>query len=748
MSTEPIHGDLIEIALAKAPGTQFEDFVNEFLPALLGQSYKPLGGIKDGGADGYMEPIHESVSSVHRFMQASVEEKYESKIRKTIARLRDVEREPHQLQYVTSRDIKHLDQFEERISNDLGVTIRIRDAKYIQNHINDSDVTRAAFNHHLRHLTDYLKSVGASPIIRRSKHVENPEVYVFLAQEIRRNANADKILPGIVDSLILWSLEGTDPDNGKFLTEEEMLAKIDETLPAVSVIVQSKIRERLIALSTGSRDDRKVRWHRSEDKFCLPWESRRFIEAENRADEAVRVEYVNSISDRIDATGIDFTERRREIVKEVTIDAIQTVFEVKGLQLASYLDAKEGTTPDITIADAIREVLDERDDIKQNERQQIFEAAVQVARGVLNYSEDIERQFLLMLSKTYSLLFTLNCEPRILNYFHDMTGDFYLYVGSDMLIRAMSEIYLSEPDQVITNTLRIAAEVGATLVLTEPVVEEAVYNLRASDTEFANSFGKINLPIPYEMAQNSPKILVRAYLYSRIFGGDDTKVSPSWENFVGKFCLHPVLKTTDAFEYVRRSLQTRYKMEYVTTDQLQELADEAQVASISNALKEMKNPDLAQNDARQAVAVYGRRREAGETAESTEFGYRSWWLTGESRILGTTKELVAANGGVRYIMRPEFLLYFLSLAPAAEAARLTFSAIFPSQLGIKLSRKLPKETFRSLMEKLNEAADMDEPERKTAMAYFADKMKSDFEKRYDSAVNRGIDDVAARLDER
>ena len=264
-----------------------------------------------------------------------------------------------------------------------------------------------------------------------------------------------------------------------------------------------------------------------------------------------------------------------------------------------------------------------------------------------------------MISRTYSLLFTLNREPRILEYFHDMTGDFYLYVGSDQIIRAMSEISLPEADQVVTNTLRIAAQVGAKLVLTQPVVEKVVHNLRTSDSEFANSFDKINVPIPYEMARNSPKILVRAYLYSRLGLADkNANIPGSWEGFVGKFCLHPVLKTIEAFDYVRRSLQTRYQLDYVTTEELNKLADEDLISSIGNVLKEIKNPELAQNDARQAVAVYGRRKAERETAESHEFGYRTWWLTAESRILRATRDLVGANAGARYIMRPEFYCTF------------------------------------------------------------------------------------------
>ena len=40
---------------------------------------------------------------------------------------------------------------------------------------------------------------------------------VFLGQELeRRRGNAD-ILEAVTDSLILWALEGTNPDNGIFL---------------------------------------------------------------------------------------------------------------------------------------------------------------------------------------------------------------------------------------------------------------------------------------------------------------------------------------------------------------------------------------------------------------------------------------------------------------------------------------------------------------------------------------------------
>jgi hypothetical protein len=58
------------------------------------------------------------------------------------------------------------------------------------------------------------------------------------------------------------------------------------------------------------------------------------------------------------------------------------------------------------------------------------------ARACLYQSTDQEREYLGRLARTYALLFTLNTEPKLVEYFQDMAPDFYLYVGADMLVRA------------------------------------------------------------------------------------------------------------------------------------------------------------------------------------------------------------------------------------------------------------------------------------------------------------------------
>lgn len=220
MPLNTIHPALVDCALEGVKGGAFEDFAQEFLAALIGPSFVPLGGVGDGGADGLIgDRVFEDAGDVRSFMQASVqEENIEGKIRKTVERLREFGRDPRSLRYVTSREIKHVDRVESDLTVELEVSVRILGASYIMKQINYSPQTIAAFEHYLRPVTEYLRFRGASPVIAKSKHVESPAVYGFLRQEVDRRTGDTTLVDAVTDALILWALEGTDPDTGKLMS--------------------------------------------------------------------------------------------------------------------------------------------------------------------------------------------------------------------------------------------------------------------------------------------------------------------------------------------------------------------------------------------------------------------------------------------------------------------------------------------------------------------------------------------------
>jgi hypothetical protein len=736
MSIEHVHPDLVKIALDKAEGFQFERFVHDFYSTLVGASFVPLGGMRDGGADGFEgDAVYEEVGVPSAFYQVSVQEDYRAKIRHTVARLRKVDRDPRTLVYITSRSIGLPDAEERILSRELDVAIRIRDAKYITSHVNDCGGTIAAFNHHLRNLTDFLRAIGASTIIAPSAHVQSPAVYVFLEQELARRRGDASLLDSVTDSLILWALEGTDPDTGLMMSREDVLDKISREIPAVRQVVSGRVGGRLRWLSDkGYPGGRQVRWHKKLNQFCLPYETRQRIEDENRADEALRLDVLASFYTRLrENTAPHLDDPDARAAAELTLRSLQMAFEREGLAFASFLETKDNTEY-ATMTDAITAALTERR-LTGREKYLLADAVFATIRCVLYDSVDIERAYLAKLSRTYTLLFTLKSEPRLIEFFQQLAGTLHLYVGTDLLVRALSERYLAEGDQLTRNTLLMASRLGARLVLTEPVLEEILGNLRAADTEFRNWFEPVEYHVDYLMARNAPQIMVRAYFYARLDQRPDVRAPRSWPTFVSQMLPYADLHKPAASEHLRRYLLATFGMQFESADELLALVDRTGVQRLADDLADSKpNDRLAFNDALMALAVYGRRSRRREESQVTEFGYETWWLTTEARILQHTRKLVREHRGAPYIMRADFLLNFMTLAPSSQEARATLGHVFPSLLGIRLSRRMNEDAFHAIMTKVRAAEEWDDARRTAAIAAVVDQLKSDFSKRYDSQI--------------
>lgn len=130
MTVEPVHPDLVKVALDRVSGYQFEGFANAFYANLVGVRFVPLGGMKDGGADAFAgDTVLEERGTPTVFFQASIEVDFRSKIKRTVARLREFGREPRELTYLTSRTVRYVDTEERDLSRALDVTVRIRDAR-------------------------------------------------------------------------------------------------------------------------------------------------------------------------------------------------------------------------------------------------------------------------------------------------------------------------------------------------------------------------------------------------------------------------------------------------------------------------------------------------------------------------------------------------------------------------------------------------------------------------------------------
>lgn len=740
VTRETYLSEVVLVALSAAEGLPFERFAQAFYGHLAGASFVPTGGPNDGGADGVLEGLQEISGKPTSFFQVSVRSDVATKIRQTVRRLREVGRDIKSITHFSSLTVPRFDLLESELSDELDVTIRIRDASFIANHVNDDSTTAAIFREHLSHYAAYLQQVGSSKLIPVSAHVKSPAVYTFLAQEIERRNGDTTSLDAMVDALALWALEGTDPDRNLFMTRKEVLAKIVDELPTVETLVMDSVGRRLEQLS--EKGTRLVRWHKKEDVFCLPFETRLTIEGDNAADVVLESAMLESLRSRISTEDQELSATDLDDAARAALRALQATFERQGLEFASFLrdPATVSEHPDIaaSIADAL-----EQNGISGQVALRLSPFVFQALRHVLYSSTDTERKYLQRLSNTYTLLFILNTEPRLLEFFQEMTGDFYLYVGADQILRALSEQYLDESDQMARNALRIAAQLGATLVLTEPVLQEVVSHFRRSDSEWQNHISSSEGLMTYDLVRNVSPIMLRAYLYARINPRLEQKPK-SWQSFVNQFCSYDSLRKDSGESEFLGYLVKKFSMEFVSVEDLEEMIDVEKVAELARQLEPTKvRRELADNDALLAHAVYGRRAINKELASQNEFGFTTWWLTGESSILRHTQALVKANHGARYMMRPEFLLHFVTLAPSAKSTRDAFSKIFPTLLGIRLAKRMDESTFHSVMDKVDEAAELDEARRSTAIASIVDKLKGDFAKAY---VGRDFGSATGSID--
>ena len=724
---------LVEIALERTNGTDFEDFFQAFYPAVAGIEFVPLGGTHDGGGDAFQgEGLFGGKPGI--FYQASTQADHRAKIRHTVKRLRKVGREPKTVHYCTSRSIDSVDKEEEKLSDELRVAIRIRDRKWINGNINRSPQTVAAFKSYLSPHIAFLNELGSATVIKHSTNVPARTMCVFLGQEIDRRRGNTELLEAVTDSLILWALEGTNPDTNNFMTRDEIFTKIEEVLPSAKHFIRKVFDHRIELLSSkGNSTGREIRWHKKADKFCLPYETRTVVNEENVEDEFLKLQIMDLYRMRAREALEDEDTSLPDVIANVVHRALELTFEKEGLKLAEFLSGTRDEDALITIPDQIDEANEEAE-LTGSTAITVKEVALEVLRQAFYNSTEEERIYYGKLSRTYVLMFTLHNEPKIVEYFKGMSSNFVLFVGSDIIIRALSERYLATKDQMTINLLRILKEAGSTLILTQMAVEEVQSHLEGTDYEFRNFFMHSEADIDKEIARHAGKILIRTYFYAKL---DPNQERPPkrWEAFIEQICSYRDLHSPEkSRKQIKDYLIEKFEMEYFDEKDFVQITTEDEVRPLADKIQEFKlkkAQELALNDARHILGVYGNRRVLQEDHKPNPYGYRTWWLTHETRVRKVTKDLVIKRGS-EYIIRPEFILNFVALSPTTEQVRQSYNTIFPSLLGVRLSNRMREDIFHDAMQRVKEMREVDEPRAKTMMAEMSNKLKGDNFKAYES----------------
>jgi len=216
-----------------------------------------------------------------------------------------------------------------------------------------------------------------------------------------------------------------------------------------------------------------------------------------------------------------------------------------------------------TIADHVAKSIDQMG-LKAASRDQISDACLQVLRGTFYASTEKERIYLSKLSRTCILLFTLKNDPRIVEYFRSMSTNLELYVGTDIIIRAISEYFLRDEDRMTWNMLSVLKSAGSRVILTDYALQEVITHLIAADNEFRNFHLEIELYITRDFARHINQILIRAYFYARLGSAERRGRPAGWKSYVELFCTYDRLHLKAGRESLMRYLCEEFGFEYET----------------------------------------------------------------------------------------------------------------------------------------------------------------------------------------
>ncbi|MBV1786681.1 hypothetical protein KQ940_01275 [Marinobacterium sp. D7] len=723
---ESVNLELVDIALDKVEGFAFERFSQSFFSALEGREFVPLGGVKDGGADG----IYECGKS-GTFYQFTRVSDHRAKIRGTYKRLKEFGRDVRVIIYMTPRAVSHIDREEELLTEELDVIVRIRDKKYISSHINDTVGTISAYHNNLATYTHYLEYVPKQKGIQPSGHVNDPSAFVFLQHEVTNRLGNRKLVHSVTDTLILWGLSETDPDKNIFMTESEIYSKITSNFPWAEKIIKPHLSKRLEKMRTKDEMGREVRYYgKKGNKYCLPYETRKVIKEENSEDESLKICFLDEIRSIASEDSSVEPDVSNELA-ELTFNIVHSIFERQGLLFSHFLSTDDETDPPPIVHDCIDDALVSAR-VNASKVEYYREKLELIIRRIFYKASPKQREYFNNLSRTYVLLFSLQTEPRVVEYFSNLSASFRLFLGSDILVKALSERYLDKEDQVARNLLRVAIDSGMSLLLSECVVDEVYTHVKGTYYEFINYFAEMEPYITDEISRNSGKILIRSYFYAK----NEGKVR-GWKQFLEQFVTYSNIEKPLGRDEIKRYLISEFRLEYVDNSELESISPEKRVKELAQRMmanEDKKHETLAYNTALQVYGVYGLRNKNKETSKASEFGLKTWWMTNQTRVVRHTVELVREKGH-QYIMRPEYILNFISMSPSCVQARESFKTIFPSIFGIQLGHRLKDDAFHKIMHEVGTWKDLEPGRISTLMADLSDRLKTDRMKRYEYNLN-------------
>jgi hypothetical protein len=705
-------------------GTIFESFAQEFLAALLGHEFQPAGHIHDKGIDGYFIQTAQT-ATIYQIAKSSTKSNHWHKISTTIDKLVNNGIVYKRLIYVCSNDISDKKTLlEDKAFKEKNTHLTVYDSNWFGVNGNNSPAVFGVIERFIDQYVHELKKPGSSFVV--SDLQSDPRIYVFLSQQKHAEAisNMDQLL---ADSLILLALEDTDPDEDLLKNEDEIFLTISSKLKFDPCSIKPAIKERLQKLS--AKPLRKIKYHGAEKAYCLSYEERKAITERNIRDRYIESHFYEAIKDYV--REIDAEESNCDLVSQTAQLArlsLHRLFSEKGLEFLNFILGKNETS--FQEKDLSKIIIDTAEEHVVCEYRNLVSHVTLGALRSAFYNGDQEQiEYLTKLADSYSMMFILQCDPKLSTYFTALAGQIEALVDTSIIIPALTEKFLPKINQRYSQFLKKCREKGVKMYATSAVISEIKDHFESSDYSYYSDYERMEDMYEIEGALISiPKISIRAYYHAKI-----AKKINSWRSYINAF-VSPDDRDGWSSEIISY-LSTEFGIDYVEDKHFCNSIDSNEISEIAKSIEtrllgkfqrnESQIKHKASNDAKMIHMVYQRRSDNNENSSNGIFGFKTWWLSTDHKSLEAARSLLPEKFANSCYMRPDFLYNFIALAPTQNEAQQSFEALFPTFLGVNISFRVPKEVFETIKGFLQEHTGYSESRKIALMKRACDKVRSD-----------------------
>ena len=708
-------------------GWIFESFAQSFLSAIFNYEFLPVGGSKDKGIDGLGHTFQRK-GFIKQVYQLSTEKDCIGKIKRSIETLKTNNIKYDVITYVTNRDIKKKDSIIDEIMDNENVHLKIYDLGWFVANVLSTEGTKNAYLTYIKaNLHEY--NVPQKSFVISGMETDS-RIFVFLRQQLETKGNDFKIDDLLADSLILYALEGTDPEEKIFKTDQEIKQSIKDFVKFDPKLLENTINKRLKDLS---KNPRKIRHHK-EEGYCLPYDTRLEITQRNLADSEMQRIFYEQTEELIKK----YLKESGTIIRDVTqlIDEIiHKIFYQQGLEFSNFIlhgDSKKVIDKDLQ--STINLTVDESNVIEKNK--EVVKTALQISIREIVYNGTLEqRRYFKSLSNTYMMMFLLQWNPQVALYFEQMSAKLRIYVCTSIIIPALSEYYLENENKRHWNLLKASQSVGIKLFITDPIIDELVSHFKMVKRKYENIF-KSNEEV-YLMSELETlyidEIMIRAYFHAKA-----RKKVQRFDDFLDNFCDPSIINVKEEFiNYLKDEFGIEYKNDTVIRNSI----NPVEIENLTNKLVKLAKPHLkAKADSEIILSIFKEREINNEISNTGIFGYRTWWLSKDTSTFRAVNNIFKNKYTVSCYMRPDFLYNHIALAPKKGEIDVMYKQVFPSLIGVNLSFHLSKDVTDYVQDVIAEHNSKNPNRTKAIIRKLSEKLKSDPNSRNMNNVKLFLDD--------